>query len=107
MGGGYMTKTVWTPSAERVDSFHLSRFADCVRERYGARTDEYESLGRWSVDAPEKFWQALVDFTGIVFERGEGWCSKTAMAYAAPSGAAARNSTSPRICLLARTIPRW
>ena len=65
---------LWTPTAERVASANLTRFAASV----GHLGASYEELHRWSIDAPDEFWQAIWDFTGVVgyagdtvLERGE------------------------------------
>ena len=65
---------LWTPTAERVAAANLTRFAASA----GQLGASYEELHRWSIDAPDEFWQAIWDFTGVVgysgdtvLERGE------------------------------------
>lgn len=68
---------VWTPSRERRTASRLWAFAGAARA-YGAPqcldgdagTLDYPALHRWSVDAPEAFWRAVWDFTGVVSEAG-------------------------------------
>ena len=66
-----MAGPIWTPSPERVAASNLTRFAESVRDRYGAPEGGYEKLWRWSVDERETFWDALVEFADVRCERGK------------------------------------
>jgi acetoacetyl-CoA synthetase len=48
----------------------MSAFADFVNERHGLSPGDYEALHAWSVAAPELFWDAIWDFTGVIGEKG-------------------------------------
>ncbi|WP_142849138.1 acetoacetate--CoA ligase [Telmatospirillum sp. J64-1] len=66
-----MTK-LWEPSAERVAQANLTAFLNHVGERWGAAAEDYNSLWRWSVEEPEKFWLSVWDFCGLIAShRGE------------------------------------
>ncbi|KPJ81479.1 MAG: acetoacetyl-CoA synthetase [Gammaproteobacteria bacterium SG8_30] len=62
---------IWKPSALRVADANLTRFMRLARTR-GAPDGEYAALWEWSVSSPEAFWQSLVDFTGVLADRGTG-----------------------------------
>jgi acetoacetyl-CoA synthetase len=61
---------LWTPSAKAVAASNMSAFADFVNERHGLSPGDYEALHAWSVAAPELFWDAIWDFTGVIGEKG-------------------------------------
>jgi acetoacetyl-CoA synthetase len=65
-----MMQPIWSPDPARVAASNLSRFAELVRARHGAPTESFDALWRWSIDRREDFWQAVVDFTGLVLDRG-------------------------------------
>jgi len=63
---------LWTPSPDRVEQANLTSFVRTVNERTGRSLDTYAGLHRWSVESPEQFWPAVVDFAAVRFaERGE------------------------------------
>jgi acetoacetyl-CoA synthetase len=55
---------LWTPSSQET-----TRLAEFMRG-LGHETLDYDSFWRWSVENPEKFWDSVWDFTGIVGEKG-------------------------------------
>jgi len=59
-----MAEPLWQPDTERVKRAHLTAFMDRVRES-GAEVGDFADLYRWSVDYPERFWQAMWDFGDI------------------------------------------
>jgi len=61
----------WTPSAARIAAARLTRFHESARAR-GAPVGDYAALWQWSVDEPGAFWDAVVEFTGVIGERGPG-----------------------------------
>ncbi|MEU3163985.1 acetoacetate--CoA ligase [Streptosporangium sp. NPDC006930] len=58
---------LWEPSPEIVRNAKVTRYAEWL-----GRSGDYESLWRWSVDAPEEFWTSIWDYFGVVGERGDG-----------------------------------
>ena len=52
---------LWTPSAERAAASQMHAFMS----RQGKRN--YDDLYVWSIQSPEQFWAALVEFAGIRF----------------------------------------
>jgi len=66
-----MNTPLWRPSPERIAASNLTRFAAWARERYGAPEGDYTALWQWSVSRREAFWQAMLEFSGVVGERGK------------------------------------
>src|SRR5687767_7060637 len=60
---------IWSPSAQRSQRAHLTRFVHFVQERHKAPVHDYASLHRWSVEFPENFWSALWDFCEVRAQR--------------------------------------
>ncbi len=62
---------IWSPSALRVADANLTRFMQLARHR-GVPDAGYSELWTWSVNRPVEFWQALLDFTGVLADSGPG-----------------------------------
>jgi acetoacetyl-CoA synthetase len=65
-----MSDPIWTPDARRVAESSLTEFAALVRHAYAAPDGDYRALWNWSIEHREQFWQAVIDFTDVVCERG-------------------------------------
>jgi len=61
-------EALWRPSAERIAAAEITRFTAFVNRSWSAEATDYPSLHRWSVQYPERFWDAMWDFAGIVAE---------------------------------------
>jgi acetoacetyl-CoA synthetase len=59
---------LWTPSAERVERAHLTRYLAYLAAR-GRRFDSYSALWQWSIDDQEGFWGSLWDYFDIQASR--------------------------------------
>ena len=55
-----MSEPIWSPSAARVAQSNLSAFAEGLK--LDVHAPDYPALWRWSVQQPEQFWPAVVDF---------------------------------------------
>jgi len=65
-------KPIWTPSPERIARANITAFMQTVRERWGVEAGDYDTLYRFSIDEPEKFWSAVWTFCGVIASaRGE------------------------------------
>ncbi|HYL17157.1 MAG TPA: acetoacetate--CoA ligase [Burkholderiales bacterium] len=64
------TVILWEPSAERKAKANLTRFIAAVNERWGAGCSDHPSLYDWSIREPEKFWQSLWSFAGVIGQTG-------------------------------------
>ncbi len=63
---------LWEPSAERKAQANLTRFIHEVNTRWSAGCSDHPSLYAWSIREPEKFWQSVWSFTGVIGEMGAG-----------------------------------
>jgi acetoacetyl-CoA synthetase len=61
---------LWQPSAERKAKANLTRFIAAVNERWDAGCSDHPSLYDWSIREPEKFWQSLWTFAGVIGDMG-------------------------------------
>lgn len=61
-------RQLWHPSADRIASANLTHFTSWVGARTSQSFSDYDSLWRWSVDAPEAFWTAIIDYCSVVAE---------------------------------------
>ena len=67
-----MTEPLWQPGRARVDGSNLEAFMARVNGDWDAPVSDYDSLWRFSVGEPGKFWTSVWDFCGVVAEtRGE------------------------------------
>ncbi len=60
-----MTDPIWRPSAERVQSAHLTRFIERVARGFDPAVTDAASLYRFSIERPEDFWRAVWDFGDV------------------------------------------
>ncbi len=56
---------LWTPSRSVIEAARITQFQDWLAQRRGLRFADYDGLWRWSVDRPEDFWQAVLDWGDI------------------------------------------
>ncbi|MBL8470310.1 MAG: acetoacetate--CoA ligase [Rhodocyclaceae bacterium] len=61
---------MWSPSAERIGTATVTRFAAVAAQRWGQQLPDWHALWRWSVDQPEQFWISVWEFCDVVGERG-------------------------------------
>ena len=61
-----MSELLWQPSPSRIAAANLPRFMDEARRRWHVSLDNYGELYRWSIGAPEQFWDAMWSFGGMV-----------------------------------------
>ncbi|MBC5762898.1 acetoacetate--CoA ligase [Ramlibacter albus] len=55
-------EVIWRPEAERIRGARLTAFIAWLNQRSGLALADYHALWRWSVDDPEGFWLALVQY---------------------------------------------
>ena len=65
-----MTKLLWTPSEQRIQSSNLSQFMAFARQQSGFEGSEYPQLHHWSITDKESFWQAIWQYFKVVGEPG-------------------------------------
>jgi acetoacetyl-CoA synthetase len=59
---------MWTPSPERIAGANITGFMHAVRDRYGVVVRDYGELYAWSVREPERFWQSVWSYCGVIAE---------------------------------------
>ena len=64
-----MTEPLWRPTPERMAQAKLSAFIVAVQRDWGVAIPDYPALYAWSIAAPERFWQSVWSFTGVIAER--------------------------------------
>jgi acetoacetyl-CoA synthetase len=60
-----MNETLWTPTAVRREASRMTAFTRFVEKRQQESFVDYESLWRWSIERPERFWSAVWEFCGV------------------------------------------
>ncbi len=65
-----MTKPLWSPSRDQIESSQLFAFMQFVKTRTGHEFGDYDALWRWSVQEKESFWDIFWDFCGVIGEKG-------------------------------------
>ncbi|MYF04341.1 MAG: acetoacetate--CoA ligase [Holophagales bacterium] len=58
---------LWRPTAEQIETSHLTRYLRWLESERGLRFDGYDDLWRWSVADLEAFWASIADYFGIRF----------------------------------------
>ncbi|MEA3292608.1 MAG: acetoacetate--CoA ligase [Pseudomonadota bacterium] len=61
-------KPLWQPSPEQIASANIAAFTGVVNERWGLGLSGYEELYHWSISQPERFWESMWSFGGILAE---------------------------------------
>ncbi len=61
-----MADVLWTPSEAAIRQTRMTAFADWLSQRTGRTFGDYEALHRWSIEHLADFWEAYLDFTGII-----------------------------------------
>ncbi|HET8609630.1 MAG TPA: acetoacetate--CoA ligase [Burkholderiales bacterium] len=67
-----MNQPLWQPSAERVARANMTAFIAHARDHWQADVADYADLYRWSIEAPEQFWQSVWAFCGVIAETPGG-----------------------------------
>jgi acetoacetyl-CoA synthetase len=63
---------LWRPAPARISSANVTAFLESLRADWGVALADFPALWAWSVAEPEKFWQSVWSFCGVIAEtRGE------------------------------------
>ncbi len=62
-----MSEILWQPGEERVAASNLTRFTNWLAKRSGRTFPNYDALQKWSVEHLADFWEAFLEFTGVMF----------------------------------------
>ena len=60
-----MNEPLWQPSPARIESAAVTRFIRAVESDWSVAIADFPALHRFSVAAPERFWQTLTRFCGV------------------------------------------
>jgi acetoacetyl-CoA synthetase len=60
---------LWTPSEQRIERAAITRYGDWLAQTRDLRFDGYHDLWRWSVDDIDAFWESLVEYFDVRFEK--------------------------------------
>ena len=63
-----MANPIWRPSAARIAHSNLAAFMREIKARHGVDCDDAAALWRFSIAEPEKFWQTIWSFGGVIAE---------------------------------------
>jgi acetoacetyl-CoA synthetase len=67
-----VTTPLWQPSLERILASNLTAFMREAEAKWGASLPDHSAVYRWSIEEPERFWQSVWSFGGVVAEhRGD------------------------------------
>lgn len=58
---------LWKPSAEMAGEANLARYMQWLSYQ-GIHHNDYSSLWKWSVDAPEEFWPTILSYFNILYD---------------------------------------
>jgi acetoacetyl-CoA synthetase len=61
-----MAEVLWTPSEAATQQTRMTAFTDWLSQRTGQVFSDYAALHRWSIEHLADFWEAYLDFTGII-----------------------------------------
>jgi acetoacetyl-CoA synthetase len=61
-----MAEVLWTPSEATIRQTRMTAFMDWLSQRTGRTFPNYQALHQWSIEHLEAFWEAYLEFTGII-----------------------------------------
>jgi acetoacetyl-CoA synthetase len=64
-----MNQPIWTPGTEFVRSTNMNAFRAVAERRLGKEIPNFNSLHRWSISDPMRFWDLVWEWGGIVASR--------------------------------------
>src|SRR6185437_2517895 len=67
--GLQMSDCLWTPTAEQIAAARITAFQKLAADQWRVDLSDYARLHRWSIDAPEQFWDSIWKFCGVVASR--------------------------------------
>ena len=75
MVGGILTqqlvKQLWSPSAQRISSTNMDKFARFIEKRTGSELVDYPVLHNFSVTQIGEFWDGLWDYCNVVADKSQ------------------------------------
>jgi acetoacetyl-CoA synthetase len=65
-GSTPMADVLWRPSEAAIRQMRMTVFTDWLSQRTGRPFSDYQALHQWSIEHLEAFWEAYLEFTGII-----------------------------------------
>jgi acetoacetyl-CoA synthetase len=63
-----MPEMLWKPSQGSIRQTRLTAFTDWLSQRTGRTFADYPALHQWSTEHLEDFWEAYLEFTGLIIQ---------------------------------------
>ncbi|WP_101587048.1 acetoacetate--CoA ligase [Brevibacterium jeotgali] len=63
---------LWRPDPATVEASQMREFQRLMGERHDAPQGDYAEFWRWTIDRLDVFWEEIIEFSGVVWERGDG-----------------------------------
>src|SRR5690625_6200019 len=63
---------LWRPDPASVEASQMRVFQRLMGERHDAPQGDYAEFWRWTIDRLDDFWEEIIAFAGVVWERGDG-----------------------------------
>jgi acetoacetyl-CoA synthetase len=64
-----MSQPVWIPSRQQFTRANLTAFIESLRQQGNPEVSDFPALYQWSIDHPDRFWEAVWAFTNIIASR--------------------------------------
>lgn len=61
--------TIWRPSEERIKKSGVWKFNHWLKQKKGLQFANYEEMWKWSVEELAQFWEAVSQYTGVLYEK--------------------------------------
>ena len=61
-------RILWQPNPEQIAQSNIAAFLRFLEEKYGSEAPTMDRLYEWSIEKPEEFWRAFLDFSNILYE---------------------------------------
>src|SRR5215217_6897935 len=65
-GRALMLEVLWSPSQAAIRQTRMTAFTNWLSQRTGLMFPDYHTLHRWSIEHLEDFWEAYLEFTGMI-----------------------------------------
>ena len=63
---------LWRPDSAAADASQMREFQRLMGERHDAPQGDYQEFWRWTIENLDVFWEEIIAFAGVVWERGDG-----------------------------------
>lgn len=63
---------LWRPDPAAADASQMREFQRLMGERHDAPQGDYQEFWRWTIANLDVFWEEIIAFAGVVWDRGDG-----------------------------------